>query len=134
MLNAITNETLGKLFLRLSVGGLVLLHGIAKLLNPSSMSWIGDRIADYGLPEFLAYGVLIGEIVAPVMLLLGWQSRIAGLLVTINMIVAIILIHTGELFALGDSGGWALELQGMFLFGALAIVFLGSGRMAVRPD
>nr|WP_299243380.1 DoxX family protein [uncultured Halomonas sp.] len=134
MLNALHNEALGKLILRLSVGLLILLHGIAKLLNPSSMSRIGDRVANYGLPEFLAYGVLLGEIVAPVMLILGWQSRIAGLLITINMIVAIILVHTNELFALGSSGGWALELQGMFLFGALAIVFLGSGRMAVRPD
>ena len=134
MLHALHNEALGKLILRLSVGGLVLLHGIAKLLNPGSLSWIGDQVTAYGLPEFLAYGVLLGEIVAPVMLLLGWQARIAGLLITINMVVAIILVHTNELFTLGNSGGWALELQGMFLFGALVIVFLGSGRMAIRPD
>ncbi|MGC3871838.1 DoxX family protein [Halomonas sp. GXIMD04776] len=134
MLNALHNEALGKLILRLGVGGLILLHGIAKLLNPSSLSWIGDQVARYGLPEFLAYGVLIGEIVAPVMLLLGWHARIAALLITINMVVAIILVHTHELFTLGSSGGWALELQGMFLVGALTIVFTGSGRMAIRPD
>jgi putative oxidoreductase len=52
----------------------------------------------------------------------------------VNMVFAIVLVHSGELFLLTKNGGWQLELQGMFLFGALAIVFLGSGRMAVRPD
>jgi putative oxidoreductase len=110
------------------------LHGVAKLLNPGSLSWIGDQVASHGLPVFLAYGVLIGEVVAPIMAIVGWQTRIAGLLMAGNMVVAIFLAHSGELFTLGRSGGWALELQGMFLFGALALVFLGSGRMAVRPD
>jgi len=31
-------------------------------------------------------------------------------------------------------GGWALELQGFFLFTGLAIACLGSGRYALRPD
>ena len=50
------------------------------------------------------------------------------------MVVAIYLAHMGELFSLTSSGGWALELQGMFLFGALAMMFLGSGRTAIKPD
>ncbi len=29
-------------------------------------------------------------------------------------------------------GGWALELQGMFLFSAVALCFLGSGRYAMK--
>lgn len=134
MLQALHNDAVGKLVLRLSVGVLILLHGVAKLLNPGSLSWIGDQVAGHGLPVFLAYGVLIGEVVAPLMAIVGWQTRIAGLLMAANMIVAIFLAHSGELFMLGRSGGWALELQGMFLFGALALVFLGSGRLAVRPD
>ncbi|SFH30359.1 DoxX family protein [Modicisalibacter xianhensis] len=134
MLQALHNDAVGKLIVRLSVGVLMLLHGIAKLLNPGSLSWIGDQVASHGLPVFLAYGVLIGEVVAPLMAIVGWQTRIAGLLMVGNMVVAIFLAHTGELFALGRSGGWALELQGMFLFGALALIFLGSGRLAARPD
>ncbi|MDW5376469.1 DoxX family protein [Halomonas sp. HP20-15] len=134
MLNALHNEALGKLILRLSVGCLILLHGIAKLIEPGTLSWIGGQIAAQGLPTFLAYGVLIGEVIAPLMAILGWQARLAGLLMAANMVVAIILVHSGELFTLAGNGGWALELQGLYLFGALAIVFLGSGRMALRPD
>lgn len=134
MLNALHNDALGKLILRLAVGGLILFHGVAKLLNPDTLNWIGGLLADYGLPSFLAYGVLIGEVVAPLMAIVGWQARLGGLLMAGNMVVAFLLVHTGEVFMLKDTGGWQLELQGMFLFGALALVFLGSGRMAWRPD
>ncbi|WP_275288470.1 DoxX family protein [Halomonas elongata] len=134
MLDALHNDALGKLILRLAVGGLILLHGIAKLLDPGTLGWIENLLANQGLPSWLAYGVLIGEVLAPMMAILGWRTRLAGLLMAGNMLVAVVLVHMGELFRLGDSGGWALELQGMFLFSALALVFLGSGRMAVRPD
>jgi len=134
MLQALHNDALGKLILRIAVGGLILLHGFAKLTHPETMSWISGLLDGYGLPRFLAYGVLIGEIVAPVMAIVGWQSRLAGLLMTGNMLVAFVLVHTGELFELSGNGGWALELQGLFLAGSLALVFLGSGRMAMRPD
>lgn len=134
MLNALHNDPLGKLLLRLAVGGLILLHGISKLLTPGSFDWIGGLLEGYELPAVLAYGVLIGEIVAPVMAILGWQTRLAGLLIAGNMLVAVLLAHTGQLFMLNDSGGWQLELQGMFFVGALALVLLGSGRMAIKPD
>ncbi|GEK46713.1 DoxX family protein [Halomonas pacifica] len=134
MLRALHNDALGKLILRLSVGVLMLLHGISKLLNPGSLNWISDLLAGYGLPSFLAYGVLIGELIAPIMAIVGWQTRVAGLLMAGNMLVAIALVHTSELFMLNQNGGWQLELQGLFLFGAAALIFLGSGRMAVRPD
>lgn len=134
MLHALHNDALGKLILRLTVAGLLLPHGLTKLLNPGSLTWIGNTLAGQGLPTVLAYGVLVGEVVAPLMALVGWRSRVAGLLMAANMVVAIFLVHMGELTVFKDNGGWALELQGFFLFGALALVFLGSGRMAWRPD
>lgn len=134
MLHALHNDALGKLILRLAVAGLLLPHGLTKLLNPGSLTWIGDTLAGQGLPTFLAYGVLVGEVVAPAMALIGWQTRVAGALMATNMLVAIFLVHMNELSVFSGNGGWALELQGLFLFGALALVFLGSGRMAWRPD
>ncbi|MBZ5877119.1 MULTISPECIES: DoxX family protein [Chromohalobacter] len=128
------HDDLGKLLLRLAVGGLILLHGIDKLLNPASITDIGNMLAAMGVPVFLAYGVLIGEIVAPLMVILGWQARIGGLLMAGNMLVAFVLVHHDEWLALNAQGGWALELQGLFLIGALAIAFMGSGRLAMHPD
>lgn len=68
------------------------------------------------------------------MIILGVFSRIGGLLVVINMIVAVLLAHTAQILTMGKSGGWALELQGFYLFCGLAIYFLGSGKFAVKPD
>jgi putative oxidoreductase len=50
------------------------------------------------------------------------------------MLFAIGLVHMDELFALSEHGGWAIELQAMFLLGGLAVMFLGSGRFALKPD
>jgi putative oxidoreductase len=82
----------------------------------------------------LAYGVYVGEILAPIMLIAGIYSRLGAVLVMANMLVAIGLVHMHDLFALTEHGGWRLELQGFYLFGALALVFLGSGRYALRAD
>ena len=47
------------------------------------------------------------------------------------MVVALALAHRAELFDIGPMGGWAIELQGLFLFGSLAILLLGAGRYSV---
>lgn len=125
----IRSEDTGKLVLRLSLGILILLHGIAKL--GSGVGGIGGMLVAHGLPEALAYMVYVGEIVAPLLLILGIFTRAAAWVVVINMLFAFGLVHMNELFALGSTGGWKLELQGMFLFGALALAFLGAGRFSV---
>lgn len=119
----------GKLVLRLTVGILVLMHGIAKLLN--GIGPIEGMLVARGMPAFVAWGAYIGEVLAPLLLIIGIYTRPAAAIVMVNMIVAIALAHSAEIFQLGKSGGWALELQGMFLFGALAIVLLGAGRYSV---
>jgi putative oxidoreductase len=132
--NLLNNDAAGKLVLRLTVGLLTLFHGVGKLLHPGSVDFIGGKLAGMGMPEILAWGVYVGEIIAPLMIVLGIMSRLGGLLVVINMLFAIGLVHMGDIFALTDHGGWRLELQGFYLFGALAIMLLGSGRYAVKPD
>jgi len=49
-----------------------------------------------------------------------------------NMVVAIALAHGSQLFDLGKTGGWALELQGFFLFTALVVAMIGPGKFAVN--
>jgi len=124
------NADLGKLLVRLAVGGLLLFHGIAKLFH--GIDFIEGLLASHNLPTMLAYGVYIGEILAPLMVIVGYQTRIGAVLIVINMIIAIVLAHTHELLALSRNGGLALELQLFFLINALAVIFLGPGKYKLR--
>ncbi|MBX3640877.1 MAG: DoxX family protein [Nitrosomonas sp.] len=128
------SDALGKLTLRLSVGVLMLFHGVYKILNPASLDFISKQLAGMNLPQALAYGVYLGEVIAPLMIILGIFSRLGGLLVFGNMLFAIALAHRGQLFSLTDHGGYALELQIFFLLAGLAVFFLGSGKIAAKPD
>lgn len=124
------NADLGKLILRLTLGGLMLFHGISKLINGTG--FIEGLLASHGIPAFFAYGVFIGELLAPLMVILGYHTRIGALLIAFNMVVAIALVHSHELMRLSGNGGWALELQGFFLFTAIALIFLGPGRYKMK--
>ena len=134
MTDLFRNDAAGKLILRLTVGGLMLFHGISKLLNPGSVGFIGSKLAEAGLPEALSYGVYIGEVLAPLMIIAGLLCRTGAAIVVVNMLFAILLVHSGDIFSLTEHGGWRLELQGFYLFGSLAIIFLGSGKHALKPD
>ena len=134
MVEWLNNDAVGKLVVRLTVGILMLLHGVAKVLHPGTLDFIGGTLTGAGLPEVLAYGVYFGEILAPLMIILGVQARIGGLIIVINMLFAILLVHSGDLFSLTEHGGWRLELQCFYLCGGLAVMFLGSGRLAIKPD
>jgi len=125
-------EDLGKLILRLSLGVLVLLHGIAKLTG--GIPSIEGMVASAGLPEWLAYGVYLGEVVGPILLMLGFYARVGAVLIAANMLFAIGLAHLGELSQLTQTGGWALELQGMYLLTAVALVLTGPGRIGIKAD
>ena len=125
------------LLLRLTVGGLMLFHGYAKISKgvEEGMAGIKKMLASNGLPEVLAWGVYAGELVAPVMLIIGLFVPLAGLMIAINMGVAIYLAHANDLTSLTDHGGYALELQVFYLVGGLCCALLGAGRFSIlgRP-
>lgn len=123
-------ESIGKLILRLSVGVLMLPHGVYKIIN--GIGGVESLVGAIGLPHFLVYGVYIGEVLAPIMLILGFRVKIASVLVILTMLVAIFSLNhvQGNIFDITSLGGWSYELQGLYLLGALAIFFLDSGRFA----
>lgn len=124
-----SSEDAGKLVLRVVLGLLLLVHGVFKLKH--GVSWMEGLLANHGLPAFLAYGSYIGEVLAPVLLILGLYTRVAGLVVVGLMTTAVLLVHTGEFAMINKSGGWQLELQAFFFFNAVAVIFLGAGRYSV---
>ncbi|MCE7032608.1 DoxX family protein [Lysobacter sp. GX 14042] len=129
-MNPALQQDLARLLLRVTLGVLILLHGIAKLNG--GLSGITGMVAGTGLPGWLGYAVLIGEVLAPLLLIAGFHARIGGALVAINMLVAVYLAHMGELGRLGSSGGWALELQAMFFVAGVAVALAGPGRFSVN--
>lgn len=120
----------GKLILRLVLGILILFHGVAKIQH--GIEPIQEMLSAYGLAGFLAYAVYVGEVLAPILLILGYYARAGAGLIFINMVVAIMLAHTGDLLTLTAHGGWSLELQGMYLFTAAALVLTGPGRFSIN--
>lgn len=122
-------DDIGKLILRLSVGILLLMHGLFKLMH--GIAGISALVQANGWPVWIAYGVFIGEIIAPALLILGLVTRASAVVIVLNMLIAVYLAHSHQLFQLTKSGGWLLELQGLYLFGALAIALLGAGRFSI---
>ena len=112
----------------------MLFHGVAKIMHPGSLDFISGMLTANSLPEVLKYGVYIGEVVAPLMVIVGYQARVGGLLIAINMLFALFLAHSGDFFSLTQHGGSAVELQMFYLLTAIAVVFLGSGKWAFKQD
>ncbi|WP_417939507.1 DoxX family protein [Flavobacterium sp. RS13.1] len=126
------NNDLGLLILRITISVLMFLHGISKF--GGSLEFIKSMLTEKGIPEFIAYGVLVGEILAPIAILIGFRTRIAAAIYAFNCLVAILIAHSSELFSMGEHGGWALELLGLYLFGALTLFFTGAGNIAVSKS
>lgn len=123
------NEDIGKLLLRLSCGGLLILHGYHKAFV--DIEPIKEMVSSQGLPDGFAYGTIIGEFVAPMFVIAGFKSRIAAAIVAFNMLMSVVIAHRDIAFKLNDFGGWMIELNMLYMLSAIAIVFLGSGKYSL---
>jgi len=123
------NEDHGRLILRLMLGVLMLFHGIDKVIG--GIEGIVNRFENIGFPGVLAYLVYVGEVVAPMLVVVGYRTRAAAFLVAGNMVVAILLAHSGDFLTLTANGGYGLELQFFYLLSSIAIITLGAGRYSI---
>lgn len=120
------NTDFGLLLLRVSTGGLMLFHGVSKLIH--GISFLVDNMGAFG------YAVYIGEVLAPIAILIGFRTRIAAVLLAITCVVAVATAHAQEIFTISEHGGYALELLALYFFGALALFFTGAGKYAVSKN
>lgn len=121
----------GLLIIRISIGVLMLLHGISKI---GKLEFIKMMLTKHNLPEFLAFGVYLGEIIAPLLIIIGFRTRLAASVFAFNAMMAVFLVHSADIFSLNDFGGWGIELLGLYLFGALALFFSGGGKYAISTN
>jgi putative oxidoreductase len=125
-------DNLGKLLLRLMIGGMLLLHGIYKLQH--GIGHIQEMLTIHHIPTLLSYGVYLGECMAPLMLILGIYSRIWAGVILINMSMALWLTNFKGIATFGAYGAWGAQSIMFFLLGALTIILVGSGKYAIRKD
>lgn len=125
------NTDLGLFILRISVAIMMLLHGIAKF---KGVSGIEGMLSNAGLPAFFAYGVYITEVIAPILIIIGFRTRIAAIVFASGAITAMLLAHSADIFTITKYGGWGVELLGLYLFASIALIFTGGGRYAVSSS
>ncbi len=120
------------LVVRVIVGIIMLAHGWQKLTTFGPANF-GQGLAQSGvpLPVFMGYVVTFTEVIGGILLIVGLLSRIAGLALTIDLVVAILLvkINVGLIAPQGSGSGAELDLA--LIAGFLAIVLAGPGRLSV---
>ncbi|WP_318365466.1 DoxX family protein [Enterobacter sp.] len=133
MLNTVNrllaHEDGGRFLLRLTVGGLMLFHGLHKLFD--GVDGISAMLVAKGLPGFIAYGTLVGEVLCPILIILGVLTRPAALVLAFTMVVAWLMVGMGKTGSLDVTGAWAIESIVYFFAGAIAVAMLGAGRYSV---
>lgn len=119
----------GKFILRFSVGFLMLFHGVAKLIH--GVGFIKMTLSNAGLPQFLAYGAYVGEFLAPLFLILGFMTRASAATIIFTMIMAIYLVHSKDLFAITQTGAWAIEVAAFYILTSIVIILFGPGKYSI---
>jgi putative oxidoreductase len=121
------NLDLALLVLRLALAIVLLYHGIPKLLN---FSGTVAAFQSMGLPAPLVIVgfAVIAEVGGGLLLLFGVAVDVAGILVVIDMLGAILLVHLPKGFDFAK-GGW--EHPFTVLCMALAVALGGAGGYAV---
>jgi putative oxidoreductase len=125
-------QNFGKLLLRIATGGLLLFHGVSKLIN--GVAWMSGPLSEFHLPFFIAYGVYVGEIVAPIFIILGIWTRPAALVIAFDLFMAIVLVSHTRMFSINPGGGWGIELDAFYLLNAVVLFFLGAGKISVTGE
>lgn len=126
----LNNPDLGKLILRQTLGALLLFHGLSKLLH--GVSHQQSQFQLLGLPGDLAYLLMVAELMAPIMLMAGFHTRLGAMLVLINTLVGVVLMPPQAAVALTQTGAWYLQTHAFFAATAVAILCLGPGRYKVK--
>ncbi len=122
-------QNIGKLLLRFTIGGLLLFHGVSKLIH--GIGWMEGLLSASHIPFFVGYGVFVGEIVAPVLIILGIWTRPAALVIAFDLFMAIVLVSHARMSSINPGGGWGIEIDAFYLLTGLALFFLGAGRFSV---
>ncbi|WP_310993786.1 DoxX family protein [Aequorivita marina] len=108
------------LFLRVGFSGMMLTHGIPKLLKLASGDFSFVDPIGIGAPASLVLAVLC-EVVFPVLIIIGFKTRLASIPVLITMAIAAFAHHANDAFGVKEKAI-------LYLIGFITIALLGAGR------
>ncbi len=119
----------GITLLRVVVGLTFFMHGQQKLFE-MGIDGVGGFFASLGIPapELAAIVVSLVETIGGLALIIGALTRIAGVLLAADMVVAMLVVHWPNGFFAGDGG---IELVLVLGAAALALAMTGPGALAV---
>ena len=118
-------QPLALLVLRLALGAVLFAHGQAKIFG--GMAAHKHFVASIGMPAWMGYLSAGTEFIGGLLLILGLLTRLAGLAVTIEMLVAIVKVNLKH--GLTGPGGYEFPLMvGVVGF---ALVLIGPGSISV---
>ncbi|MFH4965728.1 DoxX family protein [Gaetbulibacter sp. M235] len=127
-----TKQHIGLLIIRIGISFTMLIYGITKLIY--DIDFIKDLFTQHGLPSFLGYGIYIGEIIAPILIILGFRTKLAGLVFAINCFAAILMVQLPNLLKLNEFGGWAIGPIFIYMIFGIALIFTGAGKFAISTN
>jgi putative oxidoreductase len=112
-------KPLALLLLRCGIGLIFLVHGYAKLTHIPQ--WL-QNFEKMAFPSYFAYIAGVLETFGGLLLVIGFFTRIAGLLLAIEMAIAIWRVHFHSVFVVHD-----YEFPLALGLGALALAAVGAG-------
>ncbi len=119
---------LGLLFLRVSTSLIMILaHGLPKLMNPDPFI---EHIASNGfpMPFAMAYASIAAETLFPLLIVLGFLTRISALVAAGNMFVAAFVFHL--MLKADPFANWEKAVIYMIIF--ITILIAGPGKFSVK--
>lgn len=119
------------LVVRIIVGIIMAAHGFQKLaMGPGAF---GQGLAQMGVPAaaLMGYVVTFVELVGGILLILGLFSRLAALLLTINLTVAILLVKVNIGLIAPPEAGAGAELDLALIAGFVTVLLAGPGRLSL---
>jgi putative oxidoreductase len=122
---------LAPLVLRVVAGLVMAAHGYSKLAaGPSTFA---EMLQGLGVPApgFMAWVVTLVELVGGILLILGLITRIAGLLIAIDLAVAALLVKVDVGLIAGPGEGAGAELELTLLAATLALALMGPGPVSI---
>jgi putative oxidoreductase len=123
---------LAPLAVRVILGIIMIAHGAQKLeMGPANF---GQKLAGIGVPfpVLTGYMVTFAELIGGILLVVGLLSRLAALLLTVNLTVAILLVNVGIGFLTPPGAvSSGVELPLALIAGFLAILLAGPGKLSL---